>query len=458
MFALSVGTHVAVAAVLMRIVIASAILGLVLCVACSSSSGDAARGAGSGDVDGSSSADGGSSAVDDGAIGTGDSGAIGMGDGGPSTSDGGTTMNGFRHPGILVDREQLDFVKAKIAASAAPWKAAFDAASANHYGSLTYTAAPVPNVGCGSYSNPDIGCTAEKSDAAAAYTHALLYYFSGNAAHAQKAIEIMNAWSSVLTTHSLSNAPVQSGWVGAVFPRAAEIIRYTYNGWAPADVTRFGKMLHDAYLPFVINGARENGNWELSEIDAAIAIAVFLDDKATFDKAVAMWRKRVPAYVYLTTDGPLPVAPPAGNAVGQQQIIAFWYNQTTFTDGLAQETCRDLGHTQYGLAAIINVAETARIQGVDLYTAEAKRIAAGMEFHAKFLNGAAVPSTLCGGTLTAVTADPMWEIGFNALATRLGMPLPQTQQVITRIRPSGVDHHMEWETLTHAELGSVGIH
>ena len=379
------------------------------------------------------------------------------GDSGP-TGDGGTTTNGFRHPGILVNKEQLDFVKAKVTAGTAPWKAAFDKASASAPGSLTYMPAPVANVGCGSYSNPDIGCSAEKSDAAAAYTHALLYSFSGNVAHAEKAIAIMNAWSAVLTTHSLSNAPVQSGWVGAVFPRAAEIIRYTYGGWTQADVTRFGKMLRDAYLPFVIHGATENGNWELSEIDAAIAIAVFLDDKATFDKAIAMWRKRVPAYLYLTTDGPIPVAPPAGNATTQQQIIAFWYNQSTFMDGLAQETCRDLGHTQYGLAAIVNVAETARIQGTDLYAAEAKRITAGLEFHARFLNGAPVPSNLCGGTLNAVTPDPMWEIARNGFATRLGMMLPQTEQVVMKIRPSGVDHHMEWETLTHAEVGSIGIH
>jgi hypothetical protein len=369
----------------------------------------------------------------------------------------GATPNGFRHPGVLLNGDQIAFVKAKVAAGTAPWKGAFDTAAASKYGSLTYAAAPVPNVGCGSYSNPDIGCTAEKSDAAAAYTHALLYALGGDVAHAQKSIEIMNAWSAVLTTHSLSNAPLQSGWVGAVFPRAAEIIRYTYSGWAPSDVARFATMLKTAYLPFLVNGARENGNWELSEIDGAIAIAVFTDDKPTFEKAVAMWRKRVPAYIYLSTDGAYPVPPPAGNATTPQQIIAFWYNQSTFMDGLAQETCRDLGHTQYGMAAIVNAAETARIQGVDLYSAEAKRITAGLEFHAKLLNGAPVPANLCGGTLNAVTPDPMWEIAFNGFANRLSLSLPETQTLLAKIRPTGEDHHMEWETLTHAEVGSVGI-
>ena len=35
--------------------------------------------------------------------------------------------------------------------------------------------------------------------------------------------------------------------------------------------------------------------------------------------------------------------------------------------GICQETCRDLGHTQLGIAGMINGAETAFIQGVDLY-------------------------------------------------------------------------------------------
>ena len=39
-------------------------------------------------------------------------------------------------------------------------------------------------------------------------------------------------------------------------------------------------------------------------------------------------------------------------------------------NGICQETCRDLGHTQYGMASTLNAAETARIQGVDLYGAQ----------------------------------------------------------------------------------------
>jgi hypothetical protein len=112
---------------------------------------------------------------------------------------------------------------------------------------------------------------------------------------------------------------------------------------------------------------------------------------------------------------------------------------------------------QYGLAAMINAAETARIQGIDLLGEEADRIMAGLEFHAQYLNGARVPNWLCAGTLNAVKADPMWEIGYNAYANALGKSLPNTRAVVQTIRPTGVDHHMAWETLTHGDIGAAGL-
>jgi hypothetical protein len=361
------------------------------------------------------------------------------------------TAGPFIHPGVQVDKAQLDFVKGKIAAHAEPWTAAFAAMKNSSFGSLKYKAKPRADVECGAYSNPDHGCTDEKNDAIAAYTHALLWYFTGDRAHAGKAIEIMNAWSAVLVKHTNSNAPLQAAWAASVFPRAAELIRHTYDGWAKHDVDAFGKMLSKVYMPLIDHGSDSNGNWELSMIEASMGIAVFLDDRDAFNTAVKLWRKRVPAYVYLASDGATPVAPPQGN----KNWVKFWYDQTKLVDGLSQETCRDLGHVQYGLAAMTNAAETATIQRVNLFAEQTQRLRATYEFHAKWLNKSPVPGWLCGGKLKEVSPDPMWEIGYNALANRLGQDLPETKRLIQKIRPTKADHHMAWETLTHAEIGNV---
>jgi hypothetical protein len=383
-------------------------------------------------------------------------------DAGGSAGDAGTP-GGFVHPGILVDQGMLDFVKGKIAAGAEPWKSALAQASSSSLGSLSYTPHPRADVDCGPSSNPDNGCTDEKNDVAAAYTHALLWVHTGDTHHAQVAITIMNAWSSTLQQHTNSNAPLQSAWAAEVFPRAAEIIRYTNAGWSAADVQHFSTMLSKVYLPEVVNGSTSNGNWDTSMIEATMNIAVFLDDMPTFQKAVTLWKERTPAYIYLTSDGALPVQPPR-DPKSTSALETYWYDPAAFIDGLTQESCRDLpnsgtqgfGHAQYGVAGIINAAETARIQGVDLFSLEQKRITAMLELHSKYLNGASVAS-LCKTAIAAPSADPMWEIGYNAYANVLGQPLPQTQKLVGTIRPTGATHHMVWETLTHGDIGGAGL-
>jgi len=367
---------------------------------------------------------------------------------------------------VLVTRAQLEFVKARVAAGAEPWTSALNLAKASSYGSLSYTAKPWASVDCGPYSMPNNGCSDEQSDAIAAYTHALFWVITGDEASAKKSIEIMNAWSAVLKTHTLSNALPESGWTGSVFTRAAELMRYTYDGWSAADVARFQLMLTTAYLPITIAGTANtaggkygltaNGNWEAVMIEASAAIGVFTDDRATFNTALDMWRARTPSYIYLKSDGALPVNPP-GPKYDATQLQTFWGGQTQFlADGMGQEACRDFHHLEYGFAGLVDTAETAKIQGVDLYGEQAERIVAGLEFNASFLVGAPIPSWLCGGVLQ-LQSGHSWEIAYNEYANRRGLSLPNTQKFIAKIRPTDADHHMVWETLTHAEVGAVGF-
>ena len=364
----------------------------------------------------------------------------------------------FRHPGILVNKGQLDFIRDKVKAGAQPWKGAYDRAM-GELGSLTRKATPRAVVECGPYSSPDIGCSEEINDASAAYILAIAWNVTGNEAYAKKAIEVLNAWSSTLKSHANHNAPLQAGWAGAIFPVAGEIIRHTYPGWAPADVTAFSNMLKNAFLPTVIKGNGGNGNWELVMIEAALEIGVFLDDHATYEQALDMWRKRVPAYIYVKSDGDHPPPPPLGGKGSTPEgIKAFWFNVGMYVDGVAQETCRDFGHAEYGIASVIAVAETAFQQGLDLYKDHAERLRATLELHANYTLGAAPPSWLCGGKVDN-RLMPTFEIGYNHLHNRMGLDLPRTLELIkSRIRGlEASNKHMVWETLTHADVGWAGL-
>jgi hypothetical protein len=356
----------------------------------------------------------------------------------------------FTHPCVGVSRAQLDFVRAKVQAGAQPWTNAFNQAKSSSYASLSRTPTPRAVVECGPYSNPNLGCTNEREDAIAAYTDALLWYLTGDDRYAQKAIQLMDAWSATIQDHTNSNAPLQTAWAASSWPKAAEIIKYVYGNWPNSG--RFATMLRNVYLPEIINGSNSNGNWELSMTEAIQGIGVFLEDKTVYDKAIALYRVRVPAYVYLESDGALPKTKPSQNLDTRDKIVAYWQGQGTFVTGLTQETCRDFTHTGYGISSISHVLETSRIQGIDLYPEFGERLRQALGFQSRWeRNLEPVPSWLCNGTVNR-GLGPITEVGYNALHTRLGIAMTNTQALTESRRPAGSNNlFVAWETLTHAE-------
>jgi hypothetical protein len=361
----------------------------------------------------------------------------------------------FVHPGILNSRFELEHMKAKVAAGEQPWKGAFDRMRALSMASLGYAPKPRAQVDCGSGSNPDLGCSDEKRDSQAAYLHALLWAVTGDPAHARKAAEILDAWK-ILQGHGLSNAMLEAGWTGGPFLRAAEILKHTWNGWPQADQDAFRAMIDRAFLPLVVNGRQPgtNGNWEAVMIETLLSIAVFEDDRALFDKGVALYRKRLPAYIYAKSDGPMPRTVNDAYFGTSSKIITHWHGQSVFMDGLSQETCRDLPHTEWGIAGLVHSAEIAWKQGLDLYAAEDNRLLLGLEFHAPLVAGQPAPSNLCGGRVKGGYV-PMWEMGLNHYVNWKGLAAPHSDALAKARRPEvGPDHAVGFETLTHFGMGN----
>jgi hypothetical protein len=381
------------------------------------------------------------------------------------------TPTGFVHPGILESRTQLDFVKGKIAAGASPWTAAFNKAKSSRFGNPAYAPRPVAIIDCAANS---AGCAAEQDDANAAYTNALMWYYTGNRAHAQASIRILNAWATTMKSSNGDQAHLNHAWAGEVFPRAAEIIRHTYtpaSGETPLNVSALTTMFKNVILPQVAPGSKwavySNGNWDLSMTDASLNIAVFTNDRALFNSTIERWKTRVPTYIYLTSDGASPRPFPGNTSADTAaELKCTWLNMSgsgcavpsgfAYQNGQVAETCRDISHSIMGLEAMSNAAETAYIQGVDLYGQYQSRIVAAYEFTGKYnaalLNGGSIPGAVCGGKLnlggTAYTLG--WEIALNHYANRKGISMPYTQAMVNRQRPTSSVLHMNFQTLTHA--------
>jgi hypothetical protein len=434
----------------------------------------------------------------------------------------------FNHPGLLNDLAELQLIKKKIEAREEPWKSAFEAMRATKWAALTYKPKPVETVsagftGAGGAGGAGGGSFSQNDDAIAAYTQALMWVFTGDERYAEKAVEILNAWS-ILKSHEGPNWYMIAQWTGSMFPQGAEIIRHTYPKWKKENIARFSEMLNRAYLP-ILHNRLSYGNREFGVINALMAIGVFNDDRAAFAEGMAHWVSYVPSWIYMTEDGPEPVKPdywltsPTNDELAQlvqglfpdvkkswiyaePEVAAFmkekklgddrtllkqydtersWHRApaSAFVDGLCAETFRDLGHCDLGLAQMINAAEIAWHQGVDLYSIHARRIVAFMELNAFLRMGDPIPKDFY--RVQSLGMNATFEIAYNHFHNRMGMELPKTRLLIEQtirpclkkepiislgwsyvspdagLRASQISYPavlaIAWETLTHAELG-----
>ena len=354
----------------------------------------------------------------------------------------------FIHPGALSSKAELDFVRGKIQSGENPWKSEFDRMIRSDAATRTPHALTYIN----SKSNEAV---LSRDDAIAAYTDALLWYFSGDERYADRSIKILNAWSDLKGfTAGTDQDYLLAGWIGSTFAEAAEIMRF-YPGWSAADISKLQSMFRLAFYPKLNTASSWNGNVDLTQIDAIMSIAVFNDDESEFKKGLERLKRRTPAYFYLRSDG---VSPHLLDS-DPSELQKFWSYPTKWVDGLTQETCRDNGHhAQFAIGSALHACEVAWHQGVDIYSVNQKRYTSSMELLASQLLSGSMQGVSLNNVPTQDRYDT-WEVGYNHYHNRMGVDLPKTKQLIwEQIRPhaSRADWNLNYETLTHADLPSSG--
>ncbi len=360
-------------------------------------------------------------------------GAIGTFSGGLSAAE-----KAFVHPGILHSRAELEFVKARVAEGKEPWKSAWEELRSHGISQLDWRPKPAADVVRGPYNNPDVGGTNLMRDAASAYSHALQWTITGKKAHADKAVEVLNAYASTLKSVGGHDARLLVGMVGINFVSAAELLRHTDAGWSNTDQAQFEDLLRSVFYPVIRDFyPTANGNWDASMIQTMLAMGVFLNDRVMFDRAADYYRNG------------------AGNGAIGNYINDF---------GQCQESGRDQGHTQMGLGYLGCAAEIAWHQGVDLYGVHDHRLALGYEYTAKYNLGHEVPyrpyrsfegrynyptiSDKARGRFSSI-----YERVYHHYHDRMALEMPFTSQAVAKIRPERWQTaYAPWGTLMHADL------
>lgn len=269
------------------------------------------------------------------------------------------------HPGVAHSEQDIQFIKDKVRGQEEPWFGAWKRLQQSRQASLDYEPKPFEHVERGPYNDPDQGSSEFSSDGYAAYIHSILWVIGGNEQHAKKSAEIINAWSAKLKKISNHDARLLTGMSGYRYCVAAELLKHTWDGWQETDQQRFAKMLRDVFYPLIKDFyPSANGNWDASMMQMVLAMGVHLDDQSFIDKTVDYFKNGV-----------------GNGAVGN------YINDI----GQCQESGRDQGHTQMGLAFLSNVCQTASIQGIDLYGVHDNRLLKGFEYTAKYNLGEEVP-------------------------------------------------------------------
>ncbi|MEH6305674.1 DUF4979 domain-containing protein [Olivibacter sp. CPCC 100613] len=280
----------------------------------------------------------------------------------------------FSHPGMLHTSSDLDRIKFLVDNQIPNAFGAYQLLQANSRASASFTmAGPFTKL------TRDPGQTVDgvaggavksrvENDFLAAYYNALMWKITGNVAHAQKAVEIIDAYAN--TTTGIIGADAElNGLYGFILANAAEIIRATYPAWPTSSITRCGDMLKQVFYPTLKNfRPYAHGNWDIICMKALMSIAIFTEDRDMMGHVLT--------YFY--------------NGEGNGSIN----NYVVSSSGQLQESNRDQPHTMLALGSLAELAEMAYHQGIDLYGASDNAIMKGYEYTANYNLGNNVPYIL----------------------------------------------------------------
>lgn len=327
----------------------------------------------------------------------------------------------FIHPGLLHGKEDLERMKVALLQKQEPIYSGYLKFIQNPVSQSTYKMlGPLAMVG----RNPTVGQKEYDSDANAAHQNAIMWCLTGNKEFADKAIEILNAWSSTLKSITGRDAVLMAGLGPFKMVNAAEIIRYTNAGWDEKDISRAEQHFKEVIYPVIKDFAPfANGNWDAAAIKTMMAIGVFCNDRDIFERALLYYE-----------DG-----------WGNGSLTHYIINE----EGQIQESGRDQAHTQLGIAMLAECSEIAWHQGLDLYGYDHNRLLKGFEYVAKFnLGNDDVPfvpwldrtgkykhtiiSQIARNHLRAV-----YEQIYNHYVNRMKLKAPFITQAVAKIRPEG---------------------
>jgi hypothetical protein len=269
---------------------------------------------------------------------------------------------------------------------------------ANEYSQSTVTTYPVERIVRGGGTGENYMNAARGG--AMAYQNALRWKISGDVAHAEKAIQVLNAWATICkSVGGDTNQSLASGLYGYAFANAAELMR-DYEGWRPADFQKFKDWMLGVWYPRCIDFLRRRhdtwspgtpghywSNWGLCNVMAVMSIGILCDDVFIYNQGLSFFKHDQVGNFTGNQTSPLDnrgLTEFLGNLV--PAIYADERGPLGYL-GQMQESGRDQGHALMALGLAVDICQVGWSQGDDLYAFMDNRLAAGIEYVAAYNSG-----------------------------------------------------------------------
>ena len=190
----------------------------------------------------------------------------------------------FVHPGLLHTTSDLERMRLAVSAAKGPIYEGFKILESSSYSKSNYALkGPFPEWGRA----PNIRKGEAENDALAVYQNALMWAVTGRKEHADKAIQILNAWRMTLKKVGGIDGVLAAGLQGFMFVNAAEILRHTDSGWTKEEALLCERWFREVWDPPLEHYAYfANGNWETAALQTRMAIAVYCSDRKMFEETV----------------------------------------------------------------------------------------------------------------------------------------------------------------------------
>ncbi|MEL1242474.1 alginate lyase family protein [Flavobacterium flavipallidum] len=340
------------------------------------------------------------------------------------------TSNTFVHPGTVLTQSQMQYAYNQAIAGVEPYATTFTNFQTQYssFLSTTYTSHAHTQVGRNLYKSD------YENDAMAVFVNGIMWNMTGSSRYADKAIELLDSWSSTLTSIQYPDNDWQLcvGYGMHFMVYGADMI-YNYTGFTSAKKQSAISMFNIMYncmtnyaaqysllVPFVRDGWP---SWGASQGKFLLALGVFSQNLTMYNLGENYFKRTA---VEGADVGTIPTA--------------------FLNSGQPLEAARDQFYVQLGLASFLEAAQISYNQGSSsLYDSRSGVIGKAIEYTAKYNLGNSVtwtswtPATSIWGVtypINSISSNnrglfrPIWYLAYNYYHNYRGMNMPYTAQVI----------------------------